>query len=57
MIEPLTISPPMADGMHILLDGHTRLMGMKQLGFTDAQCLIATDDETYTYVAPEFMCC
>ena len=49
LIEPLTIGPSTDGGLHILLDGHTRLMAMKELGFTEAQCLIATDDETYTY--------
>ncbi|MFM7011915.1 MAG: plasmid partitioning protein RepB C-terminal domain-containing protein [Betaproteobacteria bacterium] len=49
LIEPLTISPSTDDGLHLLLDGHTRLMAMKELGITEAQCLIATDDETYTY--------
>lgn len=49
LIEPLTIGPSTDGGLHILLDGHTRLMAMKELGITEAQCLIATDDETYTY--------
>ena len=49
LIEPLTISPLTDGGLHILLDGHTRLIAMKELGITEAQCLIATDDETYTY--------
>lgn len=49
LIEPLTISPSTDSGNHILLDGHTRLFAMKELGLIEAQCLIATDDETYTY--------
>lgn len=49
LIEPLTIGASTDDGLHILLDGHTRLMAMKELGLIEAQCLIATDDETYTY--------
>lgn len=49
LIEPLTISPSTDGGLHILLDGHTRLIAMKELGIVEAQCLIATDDETYTY--------
>ena len=36
-------------GQHILLDGHMRLSALRQLGYTDAPCLIATDDESYTY--------
>ena len=49
LIEPLTIGASTDDGLHILLDGHTRLMAMNELGLIEAQCLIATDDETYTY--------
>jgi RepB plasmid partitioning protein/ParB-like nuclease domain len=49
LIEPLTIGPSTEGGLHILLDGHTRLMAMKELGIEEALCLIATDDETYTY--------
>lgn len=26
-----------------------RLLALRQLGYTDAPCLIATDDESYTY--------
>lgn len=50
LIEPLTLCSATTDsGMHILLDGHTRLHAMRELGFTESQCLLATDDETYTY--------
>lgn len=49
LIEPLTISPSANDGTHVLLDGHTRLLAMKELGLTECLCLISTDDETYTY--------
>lgn len=46
----LTIGKPdKTTGMHVLLDGHIRLFAMKQIGFKDAPCLVATDDETYTY--------
>jgi len=49
LIEPLIISPLATDGTHVLLDGHTRLLAMKELGLTESLCLISTDDETYTY--------
>jgi hypothetical protein len=32
-----------------LLDGHVRLEVLRQIGETHARCLVATDDETYTY--------
>ena len=50
IIEPLIVFPN--DGKsatYLLLDGHVRLEVLKQLGETQARCLIATDDETYTY--------
>ncbi|WP_445940699.1 plasmid partitioning protein RepB C-terminal domain-containing protein [Pseudomonas sp.] len=50
LIEPLTVGKAdKQSGQHILLDGHIRLLALKQLGFVDAPCLVATDDETYTY--------
>lgn len=50
LIEPLTVGKPdKKSGQHVLLDGHIRLFILKQLGFADATCLVATDDESYTY--------
>ena len=50
LIEPLSVTP--ADrrlGQHILLDGHMRMIVLRELGYEEATCLIATDDEPYTY--------
>lgn len=49
LIEPLSVGKPDRAGQHILLDGHTRLVALTQLGFDKAPCLVATDDESYTY--------
>ncbi len=50
LIEPLSVGPANKQtGQHVLLDGHIRLIAMRELSFADAPCLIATDDETYTY--------
>ena len=50
LIEPLSVGKAdKATGQHILLDGHMRLLALRQLGYADAPCLIATDDESYTY--------
>ena len=46
------IEPPVvrADGKsYILLDGHMRLEALNDLGINDVRCLIAKDDETFTY--------
>jgi len=34
---------------YLLLDGHLRLEAMRELGLTEVSCLIATDDEAFTY--------
>jgi hypothetical protein len=50
LIEPLMVFPqPQTEGCFMLLDGHIRLMILKELGVTLARCLIATDDEGFTY--------
>lgn len=50
LIEPLTIGrADKVNGMHLLLDGHIRMMALQELGYQDAPCLMAVDDETYTY--------
>ena len=32
-----------------MLDGHLRLLALQDLGYEQAACLVATDDESYTY--------
>src|SRR6266568_2979041 len=50
IIEPLIVFPQNGKSdSFLLLDGHIRLEVLRQLGETHARCLIATDDETYTY--------
>jgi hypothetical protein len=52
MIEPLMVHPQKGSpGLYLLLDGHLRLLAFKQLGESEAECLIATDDESFTYNA------
>lgn len=48
IIEPLIVFPQ-KDASYLLLDGHIRLEVLKQIGESQAHCLVATDDETYTY--------
>ena len=40
-----------APGKYQLLDGHLRLFALKELGETEADCLVASDDESFTYNA------
>ncbi len=50
LIEPLTVGKAnKATGQHILLDGHIRLLVLRELEYQDAPCFVATDDESYTY--------
>lgn len=50
LVEPLVIFPHTAhQGAFHVLDGHIRLAALKELGVTEALCLVSTDDEAYTY--------
>ena len=50
LIEPLSVAPvDRKSGQHLLLDGHIRLLALRELGYAEVPCLVATDDETYTY--------
>jgi hypothetical protein len=50
LIEPLSISTvDRKTSRHLLLDGHIRLMALRELGESQALCIVANDDETYTY--------
>lgn len=50
LIEPLSVTPvDRKTGHHTVLDGHLRLIAMKALGRTVVPCLIAVDEEFFTY--------
>lgn len=50
MVEPLMIARDRkAPGKYLVLDGHLRLEVLKELGEEDALCLVASEDEGYTY--------
>jgi ParB-like chromosome segregation protein Spo0J len=52
LIEPLAIYPQKGvAGQYLLLDGHLRLIALKDLGETEVDCIVASDDECYTYNA------
>lgn len=46
---PVVLADPKNAGIWFLLDGHLRLEALKELGITEVECLLATDDDTYTY--------
>jgi ParB-like chromosome segregation protein Spo0J len=50
IIEPLVVAPPKeGGGPHLLLDGHLRFSVLIDLGEKETRCLIASDDEAFTY--------
>ena len=50
IIEPPVVARDRsAPGKYLLLDGHLRLEVLRDSGTEDAVCLIATDDEAFTY--------
>jgi ParB-like chromosome segregation protein Spo0J len=50
LVEPPVIARDQSDpAKYLLLDGHLRIEVLKDLGQTDVACLVATDDEAYTY--------
>ena len=52
LVEPLVVYPQKdAPGKYLLKNGHLRYVALKELGEKSADCIIATDDECYTYNA------
>ncbi|WP_437191589.1 plasmid partitioning protein RepB C-terminal domain-containing protein [Planctomicrobium sp. SH527] len=50
LIEPLVVHPKTKGAsQYLLLDGHVRHQILVDLGISGAKCLIATDDEAFTY--------
>ena len=50
VIEPLVVFPDNGNpGHYMLLDGHIRLEILKDLGHEQTECLVAMDDEGFTY--------
>lgn len=46
---PVVMADTKNPGTWFLLDGHLRLEALKDLGVVEVECLLATDDDTYTY--------
>jgi ParB-like chromosome segregation protein Spo0J len=50
IVEPLVVARRGTDpGPFMLVDGHLRLAALLDLGNSEAPCLIADDDEAFTY--------
>lgn len=50
LVEPPVVYPDFdRPGFYFILDGHLRIEAAKDLHIDEIECLISTDDETYTY--------
>ncbi|HZR34781.1 MAG TPA: plasmid partitioning protein RepB C-terminal domain-containing protein [Nevskia sp.] len=50
LVEPPAVSPVARQaGKYFILDGHLRVEALKDLGIREVNCMVATDDDTYTY--------
>lgn len=48
LIEPISVARQ-RDGTFLILDGHVRIDALVALGATFASCVVASDDESFTY--------
>lgn len=50
LVEPPVVArDPKQRDTYLLVDGHVRLEALKDLGIKEVECLVATDDEAFTY--------
>jgi hypothetical protein len=49
LIEPLSVARQKGTRDFLLLDGHIRYAALREQGSTEARCIVADDDEAYTY--------
>jgi len=46
---PVVVEDSKRAGFYLLLDGHLRIEVLKDMGVTEVECLVSTDDEAFTY--------
>jgi len=52
VIEPLMVFPQSGkDDTYLIMDGHLRYYALRELGIKEVECLISTEDESFTYNA------
>lgn len=49
LVEPLILAQARSGDAFTLLDGHVRLAVLKEQGAVEARCIVAKDDEAFTY--------
>ena len=49
LIEPLSVTSIIRKtGQHMLLDGHIRLIALREIVYDESPCLVATEDVSYS---------
>ena len=51
LIEPLMVYPQKGSDNWLVLDGHLRLLALKQLGWKTVEIIVASEDDRFTYNA------
>lgn len=50
LIEPLVVFPHKNEpGHYLIMDGHLRYFALKEIGLTEANCIVSHEDESFTY--------
>jgi hypothetical protein len=50
LIEPLVVFPQKNQpGHYLIMDGHLRYFALKEIGSTEVDCIVAHEDESFTY--------
>ncbi len=49
IVEPLAVTVADRKGRHMLVDGHLRLHALREASVESARCIVADDDEAFTY--------
>ncbi|MFC3651959.1 plasmid partitioning protein RepB C-terminal domain-containing protein [Dyella humi] len=50
LVESLVVTAAAkSPGQYFLVDGHLRMVAIRDLGWSEVQCLVTRDDDTYTY--------
>ena len=52
VIEPVVVFPLKGNrGKYLILDGHLRCHALKEMGITEVECIVSTQEESFTYNA------
>src|SRR3979411_2289595 len=49
LVEPPVVTRDASGANYLLLDGHLRIEVLRDLGQTEVECLVSTEDEAFTY--------